>query len=439
MSIYWYEKRSKWCYAFNVNKQRYTGYCDHPTTGEHAKNKTEARKIENLIKAEVQKKLENPEEAEPLPKVGFTLAEPLSYYLKKLEDKACFASARSYTDELLTFFGGETPMEDVEDRIDEYIAYSKKQKVRFWAGRDENGNDIFKERDKFRSPKTINEYLAHLQRSYKVFKKGQKKDIRKYVPAPPEYDPLETEKRIPTPIPRNVADRFLEAFDESLHAHTRLAYILCEHTGMRARESVQIRERQYHETERRIMLTPDQTKSKAGRMLPVNDVAHKALMECRKIGDYLWELLQEYPHLAKEYAEKYKIQSREDMPFILYRKNGTGVPRPLKHITTSAWKTVKKAVGANYRWHDTRAAFCSEALGASGDISAVQQIAGHQDITTTQRYLLASDARLKRAVNDLAIARPTEVPTKCLTKVSNKVEAALQQKAQTVENSRVSA
>lgn len=48
----------------------------------------------------------------------------------------------------------------------------------------------------------------------------------------------------------------------------------------------------------------------------------------------------------------------------------------------------------------------SDTLGTDGDIDAVQKLAGHQDIQTTQKYLNASDPRLKRAVNNLAAARP---------------------------------
>jgi|GEM_PF-5631784 len=49
----------------------------------------------------------------------------------------------------------------------------------------------------------------------------------------------------------------------------------------------------------------------------------------------------------------YGITARGDISFILYRRKGTGVPRPVKHISSSGWKRIKKEVGINYRWHDT--------------------------------------------------------------------------------------
>jgi integrase len=230
-------------------------------------------------------------------------------------------------------------------------------------------------------------------------------------------------------VPYNVTQKYLEAFDDRLHAHTRLAYILCVQTGMRARECAQIKERQYYEAERVIALTPDQTKTNTGRFVHVNEVAHEALIECRKTGDYLWEVLQEYPHLAAEYREKYGVEARGDINFILYRRKGTGVPRPVKHVATSAWKAVKKSVGIDYRWHDTRAAFCSDTLGGGGDINAVRQLAGHQDIHTTQRYLHAADPHLKQAVKNLAAARPLAVPHSEPQKISRKLAKSLEKAA----------
>ena len=237
---------------------------------------------------------------------------------------------------------------------------------------------------------------------------------------------MKTPRRVPTPIPYNITQTYIEAFDEALHAHTRLAYIICVQTGMRAKECARIRERQYYETERYIALEAEQTKTTTGRYVHVNDIAHQALMECRKVGDYLWTILQQYPHLAAEYQKEYGITTRGDINFILYRRKGTGVPRPVKHVSTTAWKTTKKAVGINYRWHDTRAAFCTDTLGANGDIDAVKKLAGHQDIQTTQKYLNAQDPRLKRAVNALAENRPLNVDAVTPIKLSRKVERALE-------------
>lgn len=435
MSIYLNKKRKKWCYAFNIEGQRFTGYCENPKTGEIATTRREAEKVERLIRDEIQKNLdsgktEKKEIVLPVPQCGFTLAEPIRYRLRQMKEMASYPSAKTYASELLEFFGSATPMEAVEDRIHAYIEYSQNQNVKVFKGRDKKGDNLYEVKPELRSEKSINEYLKFLTKAYREFKVApENKKVRQYIPEPPEFKLLRTEKRIPTPIPYNVTKTYLEAFDETLHAHTRLAYIICVQTGMRAKECARIRERQYYEVERYLSLEAKQTKSKAARHVHVNEIAHQALMECRKLGDYLWEVLQQYPLVAAQYQKEYGITTRGDINFILYRRNGTGLPRPVKHVATSAWKKTKKAVGIDYRWHDTRAAFCTDTLGADGDITAVQQLAGHRDIQTTQKYLHASDPRLKRAVNKLAEHRPLNVEVMTPVKISGKVEKVLQKTA----------
>lgn len=436
MSVYQNKQRKKWCYAFNINGERFTGYCENPITREIATTKRDALKAEKLIRAEIEQRLisdeaKKDEIALPLPVAhSIPLIEPITYRLEQMQNLASFPSAKTYAKEILEFFGEATPMEKIEDRIHLYIEYSKKQNVRVFKGRDEKGNNLYEVKPELRSEKSINEYLKFLTKAYREFKAApENKKIKHLIPDEPEFKLLKTPKRVPTPIPYNITQTYLEAFDEALHAHTRLAYIICVQTGMRAKECARIRERQYYETERYILLEAEQTKMTEARYVHVNDVAHQALMECRKVGDYLWEILQQYPHLAAEYQKGYGITTRRDINFILYRRKGTGVPRPVKHVATTAWKKTKKATGIDYRWHDTRAAFCTDTLGTNGDVTTVQQLAGHKDIQTTQKYLFAQDARLKRAVNNLAEQRPLNVETVKPIKLSRKVERALEKTA----------
>ncbi|QQG36847.1 MAG: site-specific integrase [Micavibrio aeruginosavorus] len=436
MSVYQNKQRKKWCYAFNIDSERYTGYCVNPITQEIATTKRDALKAEKLIRAEIEQRIITDKSKKeeiflPLPVANsIPLIEPITYRLEQMQNLASFPSAKTYAKEILEFFGEATPMDKVEDRIYLYIEYSKKQNVRVFKGRDKNGDNLYEVKPELRGEKSINEYLKFLTKAYREFKAApENKKIKHLIPDAPEFKLLKTPKRVPTPIPYNITQTYLEAFDDALHAHTRLAYIICVQTGMRAKECARIRERQYYEAERYISLEAEQTKTATGRYVHVNDIAHQALMECRKIGDYLWEILKQYPHLAAEYQKEYSITARGDINFILYRRKGTGVPRPVKHVATTAWKTTKKAVGIDYRWHDTRAAFCSDTLGADGDIDAVKKLAGHQDIQTTQKYLNAQDPRLKRAVNKLAEHRPLNVEAAKTIKISRKVERALQQNA----------
>lgn len=167
-----------------------------------------------------------------------------------------------------------------DPRIHDYIEFSKKQKVRVYVGRDNNGENKYLERDKLRSPKSTNEYLKCLRKAYRDFKKAPRnKSIKHLIPNPPEFDLLNECKRVPTPVPYNVTKTYLESFDDI---------------------------------------------------------------------------------------------------------------------------------------------FCTDTLGSSGNIRAVQQLAGHQDISTTQKHLHAADEQLRRAVDKLANARPLEIGDRKLVEISPK-------------------
>lgn len=61
--------------------------------------------------------------------------------------------------------------------------------------------------------------------------------------------------------------------------------------------------------------------------------------------------------------------------------------------------------------------------------NAVRQLAGHQDIQTTQKYLHASDPHLRKAVKSLATARPLAVPKMKTEKISAKLAKTLEKAA----------
>ena len=151
-------------------------------------------------------------------------------------------------------------------------------------------------------------------------------------------------------------------------------------------------------------------------------------MDCRRRGDLLWRLLEENSALREEYANRYGIHERHDVPLILYRARGTGIPRPVKHLANSGWDTIRRTAGAQYRWHDTRAAFCSNTLAAGADIRTVKELAGHESITTTDRYLKAADPLRKTAVEALAAYNPMKSGPEYLTELSYRGKARLKRK-----------
>ncbi|MFN3827834.1 MAG: tyrosine-type recombinase/integrase [Micavibrio sp.] len=420
MTVFFNKHRGQWAYDFRCNGDRHQGYCVHPKTGKPAQNRTEAKTIEDILKGKIKAGGTEKKEAPPAPVAGFCFAEPIAFYLKKIKDKPSFPLAQGYAKELLEWFGPATDMADIdEEAIAEYTAWARTQSVKTYVGKNDRGEKLFRDSGRPRAPRTVNGYLAMIERSFNAFRLApENKKYRHLIPPPPEIEYLPIPKRTPTPIPHNLSTRLLEQANDRLHAHLRLAYTLCVHTGMRDRECAQVRDGQFMEAERMIFLTPEQTKTATGRFMPVNDVALQVITECRKVGDVLWEALKKDKALADEYSRKYSIRARGDIPLILYRPNGTGLPRPVKRLANSGWKSMKKNAGVDHRWHDTRAAFCTQALAAGTDIKVVKDLAGHQSIMTTERYLKVADPLLRAAVD--ALAKKSPLPVESLTKVPYK-------------------
>lgn len=75
--------------------------------------------------------------------------------------------------------------------------------------------------------------------------------------------------------------------------------------------------------------------------------------------------------------------------------------RPLRNIRT-AWKlTTRRANLRGLRLHDLRHTFCSRLVERGVDLSVVKELAGHQDIRTTQRYLHPLTSHKRQAVEVL--------------------------------------
>lgn len=77
---------------------------------------------------------------------------------------------------------------------------------------------------------------------------------------------------------------------------------------------------------------------------------------------------------------------------------------------THALKRAMKQAGVkNFRWHDLRHSFCSRLAMAGCSLVTIQQLAGHKQITVTQRYAHLSPEH-NRAAMELLAPRPKPAP-----------------------------
>lgn len=381
MTIYWNRKRERWMYDFRRGGQRYAGYADHPETQEPATSRRRAEAIEALLKAQADAlvKAEAAENRRALSRpAGFTLAQAMAYYA---EHRA--KTRRTWKDgirrkirELLAWFGPETVVEELTvARVRDYIVWSRDQDVRRYMG-GPNGGGTSRTLGRKRAARTINGYLVTLRAALNLCLADEKVSRVPHIPS--EDEPVDE----PNPIQRADLDRILAVAPD----HLRDVLILCVMTGLRQDECVLLTWRQVDLERGIVTLVAVETKSNRGRPVYLNPAAMAVLTRLD--------------------AARPKPRTL-DQRVILYRPRGKGRPRPIASIK-KAWERALEQVGlkepgckARYRFHDTRAAFCSYLAEQGVDPVHIKELAGHKDITTTMRYVKASNTRLRDAVDRL--------------------------------------
>lgn len=394
MTVYYDKERNRWRYNFRHQGKRYSGYCIHPKTQALAGNKTEARAVEDIIRG----KLKEQPAAVPSVRHYYTLAEAMAAYYKRKQGRIDLRDSKKMSPEILAFFGTDCDLKKVKERLPEYLDFACKQKIRVFMGKDVEGNRKFKETDRFRSPAQVNNYIAFLGRVVRAFRKSLPEDQRPLVPEDLEPDYLKTPKRLPTPLYLSDMKKILDELDPVEHAHLRLGFLLAINTGMRESEITDIRDKQYIQEVRLIILDTQQTKSDAARPIYISDLVHEILMECRARGDSLWQALENNPGLQAEYSQKYGIESRGDIPFILYQPRGKNELRPVRKLWARAWREARERAGVSKRGHDTRGGFVTDLLSDNTDLMSTKELAGHQNIQTTMIYARAANSNMRDAV-----------------------------------------
>lgn len=373
MSVYFNAARGRWMYNFQRDGARYSGYAADPDTGEPARSKRQAERIEGRLKARLDGAKAKGAKPAPAPSpAGFTMADALAYYAehKGQHNRTWEGDIKRQIRELLTYFGPDTLVEGItEADVLDYVAWCREQPAMVNTGGPRKGAALVPRSDGAkRAPNTINGFLTALRAAFNLARKVGKVSRVPYVPR------LDTGRHVPNPIRPADLDRIMAAAP----AHLRDVITLCVMTGMRRSECLTLTWDQVDLDAGTITLEPEGTKANRGRTVYVNGVALEVL---RRLN-----------------AARPAGQNR----VILYRHRGTGRPVPVESVTT-AWRATLKRAGLDgrYRFHDTRAAFCSYLAAKGVDPVHIKELAGHESITTTMRYVQASDDRLRAAVASL--------------------------------------
>lgn len=361
MSTYWRKERKCWWYDFLVTGKRYQGVCLNPLNNkENAKNATQAKQYEALIKLDIKK-------SSKAPKSSYTFAEAaIDYYKNRGQYIRTQKKAKQIIEYLVNYFGKLTPIDDITNEdVDELIEHLRhKKKTVYMANhgkKDKDGNIIpkFKEKDEFITPATINQYLAKLKSIFtRAFKRRNTSNILDIIL-------LEENNDLPNPVTLEHAKLILEKAPEHLYA----VIFIAVQTGMRLNEVLGLKWEQVFLDEGVIRLPSRSTKSKKGQVI------------------YLSEQLTRFLRTLKstEYVVEYKGHK----------------------LTTirRSWNTaLKSAKVPIYKFHNLRATFITLIASQPGTSAlTVKTLARHVDARTTERYIKTSDQQLHNIVKDISL------------------------------------
>jgi integrase len=150
--------------------------------------------------------------------------------------------------------------------------------------------------------------------------------------------------------------------------------LIAKNTGLRKSNIVFLKWSEVNLKDRIIILKEEATKNSEHLGVPLNTEA--------------WQVL-------KDQMKQRKLHS----PYVFCKEDGK--PYTGYGVYQAFKRACKKAGHPDFRFHDLRHDFCSKLVQAGVDLYTVKELAGHKDITTTQRYAHLNRGKLKSAVEVL--------------------------------------
>jgi len=214
-------------------------------------------------------------------------------------------------------------------------------------------------------PSSINLYLVIIRVFY---------DYLRYEERVALTNPVKRNRRlrVPRPLPRSLRDQEVERLFGVIEGKRDIAmFKLMLRCGLRVEEVSNLRLGDIDLKRRRIIV--QQGKGGKGRVVYISDDAHDALVAYLKIRSH------------------YRVKK----VFLVEKGNYKGQPISIRGIQKRIEYYAKKT-GMNVSCHRLRHTMATQLLNAEAEVETIQDLLGHNWITTTQRYCKVSNLKVQR-------------------------------------------
>jgi len=215
------------------------------------------------------------------------------------------------------------------------------------------------------NPASINLYLAIIRVFYDYLRYEERVDLT---------NPVNRNRRlrVPKPLPRSLRDQEVERLFGVIKGKRDIAmFKLMLRCGLRVEEVSNLSLGDIDLKRRRIIV--QQGKGGKGRVVYISDDAHDALVAYLKVRSH------------------YRVKK----VFLVEKGNYKGQPISVRGIQKRIEYYAKKT-GLKVSCHCLRHTMATQLLNAEAEVETIQDLLGHNWITTTQRYCRVSNLKVQR-------------------------------------------